>query len=222
MLFFLATTIVAPHLAPMSALSPSDPTETATLQGRLLVAMPGLDDPNFDHSVIYLCQHDEESAMGIILNQPIAGLSFGRMMEELGIEITDDRQTEHSIYNGGPVQNDRGFVLHSLDYFIDDITLPLNVDPEALEVRRGVGLTVSRDILVDLSRGTGPSKSLIALGYAGWGAGQLEAEIRDNAWLVAPASHEILFSHDPEHIWQSALKTLGIAPEHLSHLSGKA
>ncbi|ESQ76523.1 hypothetical protein AEYBE204_19220 [Asticcacaulis sp. YBE204] len=206
----------------MSAQSPSDPTETATLQGRLLVAMPGLDDPNFDHSVIYLCQHDEESAMGIILNQPIAGLSFTRMMDELGIEITDESQTDHSIYNGGPVQNDRGFVLHSLDYFIDDITLPLNVDPETLEVRRGVGLTVSRDILVDLSKGTGPSKALIALGYAGWGAGQLEAEIRDNAWLVAPASHEILFSHDPEHIWQSALKTLGIAPEHLSHLSGKA
>lgn len=198
------------------------PDQPASLQGRLLVAMPSLDDPNFDHSVIYVCQHDAESAMGIVLNQPIAGLTFPRMMDELGIDITDDSHATTPIYNGGPVQNERGFVLHSLDYFIDEVTLPLDIDPEALELRHGVGLTVSRDILVDLSRGTGPSRALIALGYAGWDAGQLEAEIRENAWLVAPSSADILFSHDSTALWQKALKMLGISPEHLSAAAGRA
>lgn len=223
MVFFLASHRFAPHLIVMSPKRLiADPIEPASLQGRLLVAMPGLDDPSFDHSVIYLCQHDAESAMGLVLNQPIMGLNFERMMEELGIEIKPEVQTQERIYNGGPVQSDRGFVLHSLDYFIDDITLPLNIDLETTEVRRGLGLTVSRDILVDLSNGKGPSQALIALGYAGWDAGQLEAEIRNNAWLVAPASPDIIFSHDPAHIWQKALKTLGIAPEHLSHIAGEA
>ncbi|BEV12149.1 YqgE/AlgH family protein [Asticcacaulis sp. DW145] len=214
------------HIGP----DPSDPTassedaslQATSLQGRLLVAMPSLDDPNFDHSVIYMCQHDAESAMGIVLTQPIGGLTFPRMMEELGIDITDDRHIATPIYNGGPVQNERGFVLHSLDYFIDEVTLPLDIDPEALELREGVGLTVSRDILVDLARGAGPSRVLIALGYAGWGPGQLEAEIRDNAWLIAPSNADILFSHDAAGLWNRALKSLGILPEHLSLNSGRA
>lgn len=212
--------------SPASSNPPAPPERTSleptSLQGRLLVAMPSLDDPNFDHSVIYMCQHDPESAMGIVLNQPIGGLTFPRMMEELGIDITDNRHVATPIYNGGPVQNERGFVLHSLDYFIDEVTLPLDIDPEALELRDGIGLTVSRDILVDLARGAGPSRVLIALGYAGWGPGQLEAEIRDNAWLVAPCQADLLFSHDASALWSKTLKLLGISPEHLSLNAGRA
>ena len=197
-------------------------------KGSLLIAMPGLSSQPFDHSVIYLCQHDEDHAMGLILNQPISGLNFSRMMKELGIKSADHGITQtlsrKRIYRGGPVQNDRGFVLHSLDYQLDDITLdlggPFIQRPNGEE--QGLGLTASRDILVDLSSGAGPARTLIALGYAGWGAGQLENEISQNAWLVAPASQDLIFYNDPEHLWSRALATLGIAPGHLSGFSGTA
>lgn len=219
-MFRLASVIFCPHLRGMSD-APSL-TEPDSLQGKLLIAMPGLEDSNFDHSVIYLCQHDAESSMGLVLNQPIIGLDFGRMLEELGIPSPHDHINQRRIFSGGPVQNERGFVLHSLDYFLDDVTLPLNVSPEDLDLSEGLGLTVSRDILEDLSKDKGPSKAIVALGFAGWGAGQLEAEIRENAWLVAPASHDIIFTRDPSLIWQKALKAIGISPEHLSSHSGRA
>ncbi|CAL4867931.1 hypothetical protein MMA231_02204 [Asticcacaulis sp. MM231] len=193
-------------------------------QGQLLIAMPSLADQPFDHSVIYLCQHDEQHAMGLILNQPISGLNFSKMMKELGIESGNRRLATQKIYRGGPVQNDRGFVLHSLDYQIDDITLdlggPFISRPDGEE--QGVGLTASRDILVDLSGGAGPARSLIALGYAGWGPGQLESELSQNAWLVAPASQELLFGSDPDHLWARALGSMGIEPVHLSGFAGTA
>ncbi|ESQ86932.1 YqgE/AlgH family protein [Asticcacaulis benevestitus] len=193
-------------------------------QGKLLIAMPSLADQPFDHSVIYLCQHDEQHAMGLILNQPISGLNFSKMMKELGIESGNRRLATQKIYRGGPVQNDRGFVLHSLDYQIDDITLdlggPFISRPDGEE--QGVGLTASRDILVDLSGGAGPARSLIALGYAGWGPGQLESELSQNAWLVAPASQELLFGSDPDHLWARALASMGIEPVHLSGFAGTA
>jgi putative transcriptional regulator len=193
-------------------------------QGQLLIAMPSLADQPFDHSVIYLCQHDEQHAMGLILNQPISGLNFSKMMKELGIDSGNRRLATQKIYRGGPVQNDRGFVLHSLDYQIDDITLdlggPFISRPDGEE--QGVGLTASRDILVDLSGGAGPARSLIALGYAGWGPGQLESELSQNAWLVAPASQELLFGGDPDHLWARALASMGIEPVHLSGFAGTA
>jgi putative transcriptional regulator len=193
-------------------------------QGQLLIAMPSLADQPFDHSVIYLCQHDDQHAMGLILNQPISGLNFSKMMKELGIESGNRRLATQKIYRGGPVQNDRGFVLHSLDYQIDDITLdlggPFISRPDGEE--QGVGLTASRDILVDLSGGAGPARSLIALGYAGWGPGQLESELSQNAWLVAPASQELLFGGDPDHLWARALASMGIEPVHLSGFAGTA
>ncbi|MFT4076137.1 MAG: YqgE/AlgH family protein [Asticcacaulis sp.] len=197
-------------------------------QGQLLIAMPALNDQPFNHSVIYLCQHDAEHAMGLVLNQPINGLNFSQMMKELGIEshnpIFARRLATQKIYRGGPVQNDRGFVLHTLDYQLSDVTLdlggPFISRPDGEE--QGVGLTASRDILVDLSGGTGPARSLIALGYAGWGPGQLEAEISQNAWLVAPASQELLFGGDPEHLWSRALASMGIDAGHLSGTAGTA
>ena len=193
-------------------------------QGHLLIAMPSLAGEPFEHSVIYLCQHDEDHAMGLILNQPINGLSFARMMKELGINNGNRSLDSQKILRGGPVQNDRGFVLHSLDYKLSDATLPLGEpfiqlpDGQA----QGVGLTASRDILVDLSSGAGPQHAIIALGYAGWGSGQLETELGANAWLVAPASQDLLFGGDAEHMWMRALASLGVDPAHLSGTAGTA
>ncbi|ESQ74469.1 YqgE/AlgH family protein [Asticcacaulis sp. AC402] len=193
------------------------------LQGNLLIAMPGLAGEPFEHSVVYVCQHDENHAMGLILNQPINGLNFGKMIRELGIDSGDRAPSLQKIFRGGPVQNDRGFVLHSLDYQIDKITLELGApfQDEGGE-ETGVGLTASRDILVDLSSGTGPARSVIALGYAGWGPGQLEDEITANAWLIAPASQDLIFMSEPEQLWSAALATLGVEPGHLSGTAGRA
>ncbi len=201
-------------------------------QGSLLIAMPVLQDQSFDHTVIYLCQHDETHAMGLILNQPIEGLDFGRMLRELGISpgrADGDRGlAAKTIFRGGPVQNDRGFVLHTPDYHIDDITLNLGppttfsaAAPPFAEMSDGVALTATRDILVDLSKGTGPQHSLIALGYAGWGPGQLENELSHNAWLIAPATQDLIFG-EPELLWSRALERLGVQPGHLSSVGGTA
>lgn len=201
-------------------------------QGSLLIAMPVLHDPSFDHTVIYLCQHDETHAMGIILNRPIDGLDFGRMLHELGISPgvvdADRRLSAKTIFRGGPVQNDRGFVLHSPDYHIEDITMPLgpptDFSPETAsfaELSDTMALTATRDILVDLSKGSGPQRFLVALGYAGWGPGQLETELSHNAWLIGPATQDLIFG-DPDLLWSRALEQLGVAPGHLSSAAGNA
>ncbi|MBW8880465.1 MAG: YqgE/AlgH family protein [Asticcacaulis sp.] len=208
---------------PLSEANPEN-DDHISYQGQLLIAMPGLSDQPFDHSVVYVCQHDENHAMGLILNQPINGLNFGKMIRELGINGGDHTPSMQKIFRGGPVQNDRGFVLHSLDYQLDNITLELGapfINREDGE-EQGVGLTASRDILVDLSSGAGPARSMIALGYAGWGPGQLENEITQNAWLVAPASQELIFLSEPEQLWSAALGTLGVEPGHLSGAAGRA
>jgi putative transcriptional regulator len=192
-----------------------------SLKGQLLIAMPGLKDPHFDHSVIYLCQHDSESAMGLVLNHPLKGLSFFEMLDELGIESGPKRKSV-SLHHGGPVRSDQGFVLHSLDYSLDDSTLPLIPPDEDPGFANGLGLTASRDILVDMAQGKGPASALITLGYAGWNAGQIEAEIRDNAWLIAPANAALVFHCKPADMWHEALSTLGVSANHLSGDSGHA
>jgi putative transcriptional regulator len=211
----------------------SHPTDDhVSYQGALLIAMPVLDDPSFDHTVIYLCQHDEAHAMGLILNRPIDGLDFGRMLNELGItpgaSDGDRKLSAKTIFRGGPVQNDRGFVLHSPDYHIEDMTMPLGPPleptPETAafaELSDTMALTATRDILVDLSKGTGPQRFLVALGYAGWGPGQLESELGHNAWLIAPATHDLIFG-DPDLLWSRALERLGVQPGHLSSAAGTA
>jgi putative transcriptional regulator len=196
------------------------PPLPASLKGQLLIAMPGLKDPHFDHSVVYVCQHDEDSAMGLVLNHPLKGLSFPEMLDELGIDSGPGRQSV-SLHHGGPVRADQGFVLHSLDYSLDDATLAL-IAPKDPGFTRGLGLTASRDILVDLARGQGPVSALITLGYAGWQAGQIEDEIRENAWLTAPARSDIVFECKPADMWHEALASLGISPIHLSSGFGKA
>jgi putative transcriptional regulator len=193
-------------------------------QGRLLIAMPGLSAPPFDHSVIYLCQHDAEHAMGLILNQPIRGLRLERILKELGLKNEEKAVGGVQVFNGGPVQSDRGFVLHSLDYQLNDITVDLGGPSIRTRngAKRGLGLTISRDILLDMAGGAGPEHALIALGYAGWGPGQLEDEIAQNAWLVAPASQALIFMDDPEQLWTAAVTSLGVTPGHLSGAAGNA
>ena len=198
-----------------------------SFQGSLLIAMPSQTEPSFAHSVIYMCRHDELHGMGLVLNQPIDGLDFGVMLRELNIPAgetaTNPLLSRQKVFRGGPVQNDRGFVLHSLDYRLHDATLP--VAPYGMgddSIDEGVGLTASRDILVDLAKGDGPQHSIIVLGYAGWGPGQLENELAHNAWLVAPASYDLLFRGGNDHLWSRALASLGVEPGHLSGTAGTA
>lgn len=198
-----------------------------SFQGSLLIAMPGLTEAPFAHSVVYMCRHDELHGMGLVLNQPIEGLDFGVMLQELNIPAgpaaQDRTVSRRKIFRGGPVQNDRGFVLHSLDYRLHDATLPIapyGTGDDSID--EGVGLTASRDILSDMARGAGPQHAIIALGYAGWGPGQLENELAQNAWIVAPASYDLLFRNGYDNLWVRALGSLGIEAGHLSGAAGRA
>jgi len=179
-----------------------------SLNNQLLIAMPGLEDANFHHTVTYLCQHGEEGAMGIVINRP-SGLRLNDILDQLDISSSDLPSGEQSIYIGGPVQNDRGFVLHTSGGQWDS----------TLQITPRISITTSRDILDAIAHGRGPEQSLIALGYAGWGEGQLEAEISSNAWLNGPASEEILFDLPAEARWEAAARAIGVD---LNLLSGEA
>ena len=179
--------------------------------GQLLIAMPGMQDERFAKTVIYLCAHTEEGAMGLVLNQVLESLTFPDLLEQL--EIDEGPATDSvPIHFGGPVEAGRGFVLHTSDYRQD----------ATLEVDEGVALTATVDILKAIARGYGPRKCLLALGYAGWGPGQLDNEIRANGWLQAPADSELIFGIDYEAKWEQAIATLGIDPRMLSDEAGHA
>jgi len=179
--------------------------------GQLLIAMPGMADERFHKAVIYICAHNEDGAMGLILNQVLKGLSFPGLLEQLAIEegaARDDVQ----IHCGGPVEAGRGFVLHSDEYQQDATLL----------VKDGVSLTATVDILKALARGAGPKKSLLALGYAGWGPLQLDDEIRANGWLQVSADMDLIFSGDHGTKWERSISKIGIDPNKLSQNSGHA
>ena len=180
--------------------------------GRLLVAMPGMGDPRFEGSVVYLCAHSEEGALGLIVNKPTPEIRFKDLLEQLGIE-TGGAMRDIRVHFGGPVEKARGFVLHSPDYSAGEATL--GVDAAA-------SMTASMDVLQAIADGEGPEASMLALGYAGWGPGQLEEEIAQNGWLIAPARSDILFGRANEHKWTAALKQLGIDPLLLSSEAGHA
>ncbi len=198
-------------------MSRSENTKNAVenLAGKVLVAMPGMGDPRFGKSVVYVCAHSEEGAMGLIVNKPAPDLRFADLLKQLSIPLGSDSAESGSrpIHFGGPVETARGFVLHSSDYSVSDATL--SISPL-------FSMTATRDILTDMARGQGPVKSLLALGYAGWAPGQLEAEIQQNGWLVADGSPEIVFSPDDGGKWEAALRTLGIDPLMLSAAGGRA
>lgn len=182
------------------------------LSGKLLIAMPGMGDPRFEKSVIYLCAHSDDGAMGLIVNKPAPDLSFRNLLRQLDIPMSDASR-DIRVHFGGPVEHGRGFVLHSGDYESRNTTL---------KVDDRFGMTATLDILEAMASGAGPQSSLLALGYSGWGPGQLEAEIRQNGWLTCEASPEIVFSPDDNAKWARALKVLGIDPLSLSAAAGRA
>lgn len=188
------------------AIAPDD------LTGQLLIAMPDMKDPRFAQAVIYLCSHSDEGAMGLIINKPAPELPLKGLLEQIGVKPTDALQPM-PVHFGGPVENGRGFVLHSQDYKANDSTL---------DVSDTVGMTATMDILEDIAVGKGPDKCLLALGYAGWGPGQLEAELQENGWLTAKAPDTLLFDRDSGGKWEAALAVLGINPLLLSSTGGTA
>ena len=186
------------------------------LTGRLLIATPDMGDPRFHSAVIYICSHDSSGAMGIIINKQMVkeggALSLSDMLENIGIK-GEVRVADTPVLEGGPVDIDRGFVLHSADYFKTETSLKLS---------NTLSLTSTKDILEALVKDEAPEKAMLAVGYSGWGAGQVEREVQDNAWIVVDADEAIIFDTDLDGKWSKALASLGIRPEMLSHKGGSA
>jgi putative transcriptional regulator len=187
--------------------------------GQLLIAMPGIGDPRFDHSVIYLCAHSESGAMGIIVNKRMPEMSFADLLARLAIVESKERALmpesarDMPVQYGGPVEPARGFVLHSPDYHSTEATLPIDEQ---------IALTATLDILRAIAGGDGPRRALLALGYAGWGPGQLENEIQRNGWLSCEADNDLVFGYDFDGKYGLALQKIGVDPAKLSSLAGHA
>ena len=192
---------------------------TDTLEGQFLIAMPSMADSRFEHSVVYMCSHSDQGAMGLVVNQVARHLSLEELLIQLDI-VNDDSAIklppsvrDMNVHKGGPVEVERGFVLHSDDFMLNQSTLSID---------NGICLTATLEILRAMAQGGGPSKAMLALGYAGWAPGQLENEIQSNGWLTAPADPTILFDDDPEGKWRRALGSLGIDPAMLFSEAGHA
>lgn len=189
------------------------------LDGQLLIAMPVMEDERFARSVIYICAHSSEGAMGIIVNRPAGSIDFPELLVQLDIVEKPeqiklpDHAESMKVLRGGPVETGRGFVLHSSDFFIKDATLPID---------DGICLTATVDILKAIAGGTGPKHAILALGYAGWAPGQLENEIQENGWLHCDADADLIFGDDIEEKYDRALHKLGIEPGMLSAEAGHA
>jgi len=186
-------------------------SENTYFADQFLIAMPQMADPNFHKSVTYLCEHNAEGAMGITINRPM-DMTVGEMLGQINIPVLDERLHNKQLLLGGPVQPERGFVLHS----------PASEWDSSLQISKDISLTSSGDILQAIGENQGPDKFLIVLGYAGWGAGQLEKEIIENTWLNGPADHKIIFDSKFNERWAQAAETIGIDLEKLSTLSGHA
>lgn len=187
-------------------------TPDLDLTGQFLIAMPGMGDPRFSHSVVFVCAHTPEAAMGLIVNKPPGDVHLGQVMEQLDITASDD-VARRPLHFGGPVETGRGFVLHGDDY--DSALHSLRVVP-------GLCMTATIDVLEDIAKGDGPAQSLVCLGYSGWGPGQLDQEILANGWLTSPADPTIVFDMPDARKWQAAVESLGIDPLGLSGTAGRA
>ncbi len=189
-----------------------DPESDGSLTGQLLIAMPALADRNFAQTVIFLCAHSlKDGAMGLVVNRRLAEPGFDDLLAQLEIAPTPPRR-RIVLCSGGPMESSRGFVLHSSDWSGDG----------SLTVDEDIVLTASLDVLREIADGQGPKQALLALGHAAWGPGQLESEIRQNAWLSVPASDAIVFGSDHERKWRRALATLGVDPLRLVGEAGNA
>ncbi len=183
------------------------------LSGKLLVAMPGMGDPRFGHSVVYMCAHSPEGAMGLIVNKLAQDLSFSDLLKQLSIPLSDE-SPDVQVHFGGPVEHGRGFVLHSSDYQSDG--------PSTMQVDGQFGMTATLDVLEEMAAGRGPHNSILTLGYSGWGPGQLEEEIQQNGWLTCDACPSIVFNEKNDEKWMAALQSIGIDPIMLSADAGRA
>lgn len=188
------------------------------LEGQLLIAMPGMTDPRFARSVVCMCAHSEDGAMGLIINKEAEDLSVGTLLDQIDDMDSeawdiDPETAKRPVYTGGPVESGRGFVLHSADYYSEDATM---------NVADGICLTATTDILKAVVTGQGPERSLLALGYAGWAPGQLESELGANGWLHCPADPELVFSTNTSGTYDRALSKLGIDLSHLVGTAGRA
>lgn len=183
------------------------------LTGKLLIAMPGIGDPRFEHSVVFLCSHSVEGAMGLIINKVAPEVELGNLLDQLEIPISEETSAQVPIRFGGPVETQRGFVLHSQEY---------ESSVKSLTVPPGYSMTATLDILEDIAQGNGPEQKLIMLGYAGWGPDQLEGEIVANGWLTTESTDDLLFDTADQDKWGAALGSLGINPLSLSASAGTA
>ncbi|MFY9954068.1 YqgE/AlgH family protein [Bradyrhizobium sp.] len=201
-----------------AGIGPSSP-DHGYLDGQLLVAMPVMGDPRFERSVIYMCAHSSEGAMGIMVNRPAGSIDFPELLVQLDIIKESDQiklpETAESmqVLKGGPVDTGRGFVLHSSDFYIENATLRID---------DGICLTATVDILKAIASGSGPKHAILALGYAGWAPGQLENEIQGNGWLHCDADQDLIFGDDVEEKYIRALRKIGIDPGMLSNDAGHA
>lgn len=185
--------------------------KSVNLTHHFLIAMPAMADPYFSKTLVYICEHNEQGAMGIVINRQI-DMTLQMLFEQTGIPLAASEPARTAVHFGGPVQMDRGFVLHQ----------PLGKWQSTLAVRDEIGLTTSKDILEAVGRGEGPHRILVSLGYSGWAAGQLEHELGQNAWLTVPASPDVIFDLPREERLAAAMKLLGVDFTHLSDDAGHA
>ncbi len=185
------------------------------IKGKLLVAMPGMGDPRFDNSVVFMCEHSEKGAMGLIINKPVPELSFLDLLQQLDIAPKGGiaPNAKDSVHFGGPVEGTRGYILHSSEY---------QASLQTLYVKDGFAMTATLDILEDIAAGNGPKRTLMMLGYSGWGPMQLEAEIAQNGWLTVDADPDLVFDLADAEKWGAALQSLGVDPRGLSAAAGRA
>jgi len=189
------------------------------LDGQMLIASPAMQDERFARSVVYMCAHSSEGAMGIVVNRPAGNISFPDLLVKLDIIPRADvirlpsRAGDVTVLKGGPVETERGFVLHSADFFIENSTLPID---------EGICLTATLDILKAIARGDGPASAILALGYAGWAPGQLENEMQQNGWLHCSADRELIFGTEINAKYERAMQKIGIRPGMLSNDVGHA
>lgn len=183
-----------------------------SLAGKLLVAMPGMGDPRFAHAVIMMCAHSRDEAMGLVINKPKEALTLGDVLDHLGIKARAELAPS-AVMDGGPVKPDRGYVLHSDDFAAPNATL---------EVAPGISMTATREVLEAMGGASAPARFILALGCSGWGAGQLEDELRRNAWLVVEPDDAIIFGAAHDDKWARAIGTLGFDPAQLTGNAGQA
>ena len=191
---------------------PADRGERLDLTGKLLIAMPAMGDARFVRAVVFICAHSEDGAMGLIINKPVAELGLRGLLDQVGVRVVPELG-DRPVHFGGPVEHARGFVLHSGDYRSRITTLP---------VGPSFGMTATVDVLEDMGAGHGPERAIVALGYAGWGPGQLEGELAQNGWLTVDAAPDLVFGTPDAGKWEAALKRLGVDALALSSAAGRA